>query len=302
MGAKIKYTTEEYITLVKEKHENRYSYPNTIYKGHLKDIEVYCRTHGNFLITATSHLSGRGCQKCGYERYTKEEVLIKAKEIHGDKYDYSKAIFEKLDEKVIITCPIHGEFLQSFSTHVGKKAGCKKCGTLRGAELTKKKVSENMVNVFTEIHGDKYDYSKFIYNTSYTKGIIICKTHGEFLQTYSHHIEGAGCPKCGWQSHWRRSDYIKKANDRICTFYTIRCFNGEEEFYKIGITMNSTKSRYYGKVNLPYEYEVISEVKGSAGFIWDLERDEKRKLKSLHYKPELSFGGSETECFTNYKI
>lgn len=170
MGAKIKYTTEEYITLVKEKHENRYSYPNTIYKGHLKDIEVYCGTHGNFLIAATSHLSGRGCQKCG------------------------------------------------------------------------------------------------------------------------------------WQSHWRRSDYIKKANDRVCTFYTIRCFNGEEEFYKIGITMNSTKSRYYGKVNLPYEYEVISEVKGSAGFIWDLELTEKRKLKSLHYTPKLSFGGSETECFTNYKI
>lgn len=164
MGAKIKYTTEEYINLVKEKHKNRYSYPNTIYKGYSKKIEVYCEIHGAF------------------------------------------------------------------------------------------------------------------------------------------QIEARGCPHCGWQSHWRRSDYIKKANNRVCTFYTIRCFNEEEEFYKIGITMNTTKSRYYGKVNLPYEYEVISEVKGSAGFIWDLERDEKRKLKLLHYTPKLSFGGSETECFTNYKI
>ena len=89
---------------------------------------------------------------------------------------------------------------------------------------------------------------------------------------------------------------------RVCTFYTIRCFNEDEEFYKIGRTMDVVEKRYSGNKAMPYEYEVISETKDSAGFIWDLERDEKRKLKSLHYIPELYFGGSKTECFTDYKL
>lgn len=39
------------------------------------------------------------------------EIFIKrAQAIHGDKYDYSKAVYTKRDEKICIICPIHGEF------------------------------------------------------------------------------------------------------------------------------------------------------------------------------------------------
>jgi len=140
MGAKIKYTTEEYINLVKEKHKNRYSYPNTIYKGYSKKIEVYCEIHGAFQIEASSHLKGRGCSKCGFEKRTntREEVIEKAKVIYGELYDYSKVEYSKMDTKVTIICPTHGEFKQEFSSHL-KGYGCKKCGTSRAAELVKKK-------------------------------------------------------------------------------------------------------------------------------------------------------------------
>ena len=53
---------------------------------------------------------------------------------------------------------------------------------------------------------------------------------------------------------------------------------------------------------MPYEYEIISEIKGSAGFIWDLEVGEKRKLKEFKYQPKIEFKGSKTECFTKYKL
>mgnify|MGYP003610284029 FL=1 len=301
-NSKLKYTTEEFISIVKEKHNNRYDYPETIYGGSLEKVTVCCKAHGNFSLRASCHLDGQGCRKCGNEKSTIEEVIEKAIKVHGDKYDYSKSTFTKMKVKAIIICPIHGEFLQDFATHIDKKAGCPKCGKIRHNARIREKYTENVIEMLIAAHGDKYDYSKVEYINNKTKVTIICKTHGDFLQTTLNHLQGQGCPQCGKESHWRRSDYIKKAKGRVCIFYTIRCFNEDEEFYKIGITMQGVKGRYKDKRDMPYEYEVISEVKGSAGFIWDLERDEKRKLKILHYKPTLDFAGSVTECFTNYKI
>jgi len=52
---------------------------------------------------------------------------------------------------------------------------------------------------------------------------------------------------------------------------------------------------------MPYAYEVISEIFGEAGFIWDLEKEEKKKLKEFNYQPNIFFEGSITECFTQHK-
>ncbi len=49
----------------------------------------------------------------------------------------------------------------------------------------------------TEIHGNKYDYSKTSYINKRTKIRIICKEHGEFSQWPQSHLSGCGCPECG---------------------------------------------------------------------------------------------------------
>lgn len=46
-----------------------------------------------------------------------------------------------------------------------------------------------------KVHGDKYDYSKVDYISSYDKVTIICTDHGEFDQLPGNHLEH-GCPKC----------------------------------------------------------------------------------------------------------
>lgn len=48
----------------------------------------------------------------------------------------------------------------------------------------------------TQLHNDKYDYSKVEYINSRTKVKIICPVHGEFEQLPSSHLQGNGCPKC----------------------------------------------------------------------------------------------------------
>ena len=45
---------------------------------------------------------------------------------------------------------------------------------------------------------------------------------------------------------------------------------------------------------MPYNYEIVKEVKSNGEYIWELE---KRFKKKQHYEPLISFGGSVTECF-----
>ena len=41
-----------------------------------------------------------------------DEFIKKAREVHGDKYDYSKVEYVNNHTKVCIICPKHGEFWQ----------------------------------------------------------------------------------------------------------------------------------------------------------------------------------------------
>lgn len=56
---------------------------------------------------------------------TTQEFIRKSKLIHGNKYDYSKTIYEGVKNKVKITCDIHGTFEQRPDKHLSG-SGCKK--------------------------------------------------------------------------------------------------------------------------------------------------------------------------------
>ena len=59
-------------------------------------------------------------------KLTTEEFIKKSREVHGDKYDYSKVEYVNNKNKVIIICPEHGEFPQYPVNHIRGK-GCPKC-------------------------------------------------------------------------------------------------------------------------------------------------------------------------------
>jgi hypothetical protein len=124
------------------------------------------------------------------KKLSTEQFIIKAREKHGDKYDYSKVEYQNNMTNIIIICKKHGEFLQQPSNHLMGK-GCKKCGG-RTIENT-----EEFIDKSIELHGDKYDYSKVEYNRSNQKITIICKKHGEYQQYPMVHIRGnGGCKEC----------------------------------------------------------------------------------------------------------
>lgn len=185
------YTTKEWIIKAKKIHGDIYDYSKVKYINANKKVNIICKIHGEFEQTPKSHLNGGGCSKCSRcYQYTTDEWIIKAKEVHGDKYDYSKVKYKKSDEKINIICKIHGEFEQIPSSHL-RTNGCSKC-------TSKYQYTTNeWINIAKNIHKDKYDYSKVNYKNSKIYIIIICKVHGEFKQMPYEHLQSNGCPRCG---------------------------------------------------------------------------------------------------------
>jgi len=74
--------------------------------------------------------------------YNTETFIKKAKEVHGDKYDYSKVVYTGFQNKICIICPEHGEFWQKAENHLGG-CGCHECNKWELEENIKKLLYES---------------------------------------------------------------------------------------------------------------------------------------------------------------
>ena len=190
-------TTEEWIASARKVHGDKYDYSKAEYVNNKTKVCIKCPEHGEFEQTPGNHTQGQGCPKCCNEanskrfRSSKKDFIKKAREVHGDKYDYSNVDYVNNHTKVCIVCPEHGEFWQAPKSHL-KGCGCQKCG---GNYVPTK---EEWIASAHEVHNGKYDYSKVKYVDAFTKVCIICPKHGhgEFWQAPSSHLSGCGCSKC----------------------------------------------------------------------------------------------------------
>lgn len=131
---------EKFIEKARVIHGNLYDYSLVEYKGCQISVEIICPEHGIFKILPSSHLSGRGCQKCGELLRIKKKTLTQDKaisnmiKIHGDKYDYSLVEYINGYSKIKIICPIHGVFEQTYNDHFSG-LGCSYCSNKKTHEL-----------------------------------------------------------------------------------------------------------------------------------------------------------------------
>ena len=192
---KQKSSLEEFISRAKEVHGDKYDYSKVEYINSSTNVTIICPKHGEFEQKPYNHLIGNGCQYCaGNVKLSDEEFISKAKEVHGNKYDYSKVEYVNNRIPVIIICPEHGEFLQAPDKHIGGH-GCEKCGRISIANK-KRSSKEEFIEKAIKVHGNKYDYSKVEYVANNIPVCIICPEHGEFLQSPSSHLNGCGCARC----------------------------------------------------------------------------------------------------------
>jgi len=143
------------------------------------------------------------------KKITTEQFVIRAKQIHGGKYNYSKSIYTKAKNKVIIICPSHGiEFAQTPDSHL-RGSGCPECGTKSRIDKQTKQV-ESFIKESSKIHKDKYKYGKVDYKNNKQKVLITCPEHGDFKQSPKDHLRGRGCLLCGGKAPKNTSQIIKQ--------------------------------------------------------------------------------------------
>ena len=125
---------------------------------------------------------------------TQQEFINELKKVFGEKYDLTNVEYNGYLKKVIMVCPIHGEF-SVRADHLLKGCGCHKCAK---EERDKKQMlsQEEFINKANKIHNNKYSYIKTTYNGLKNQITIICPIHGEFRQKAGNHLNGCGCPKC----------------------------------------------------------------------------------------------------------
>lgn len=67
-------------------------------------------------------------------KLTTAQFIEKAREVHGDKYDYSKVTYKGTGIHVDIICPEHGVFKQTPNCHTSQGCGCPICSVGGTAE------------------------------------------------------------------------------------------------------------------------------------------------------------------------
>lgn len=116
---------------------------------------------------------------------TTESFIAEAKEIYGDKYDYSKVDYKNREHQVVLGCSVHGDFKIFAREHLDGK-GCPKCAK-----------GEKFIQKLQEKFGNKFLLDKFIYESSTSPVELICPIHGSFMRTTNEIIKSKfGCPAC----------------------------------------------------------------------------------------------------------
>lgn len=171
------FTLEQFIEKARAVHGDKYDYSLSIYSGKRNLIKIICPEHGEFLQLAGNHLKGRGCPTCHFDnkKLTKEQFINRANKIHNNFYDYSLVVYKGCFDKIIIICPIHGQFEQVANYHLCGN-GCKKCKSSNGEKIIAKILEKNNINYKREYKLPNYNFKYDFYLPDYN---LFIEFHGE---------------------------------------------------------------------------------------------------------------------------
>jgi hypothetical protein len=174
---------EEYLSKVISLHGDKYDYSLVDLKNVTDNITIICPEHGEYIISAGSHLyEAKGCRKCSHKLLSMNEFIERSKRIHCDRYDYSLAKYLGIDEKLEIICPEHGPFWQRPSAHMQGSTGCKRCHTSKLQNVITEYISQ--FGIYCEICNRSVikPLEIDIYVPDFKLGIEV---HGNYFHSYS---------------------------------------------------------------------------------------------------------------------
>lgn len=267
MVKKLQTPKDELVKRVQEIHGNSIQLLSGDFKNQHEVVEWSCKKHGVFKASLRNVLSGSGCKFCSRESSARSRskganhYIPLLKEIHGDFFDYSKSIFSNSKDKIVVSCPTHGDFTVLVSNHL-KGKGCRKCANQRLSE-TRSMTLEYASNRLKAVYGSDVTFPKILdeFKTRHSHITGICKEHGEFKKTVTSLIYNeSGCPKC--------SSGVDRTKP---TYFYINSLG--KNYIKVGVT-NHLKTRLNSlQLATCLSVENILNVKLESGYLaLDLEK------------------------------
>lgn len=273
----------EYLSIVNQIHNNKYTYPNIYFSNQSDKITIICPKHGEFRQTAGSHLyEKKGCWRCSHVSLTNSNFVSRAKTIHGDKYDYSLVNCKNVDSKVQIICKEHGVFWQRPVYHLNGNIGCKRCQSsklqskivdfiksfgVNYTECDRNNIQPLEIDIFIpkynvgiEVHGNyfhSYNYVESVEerNRHYRKAELATNNDIHLLQFYEHEINNK------WKIVQSMISHMLKQSNRIygrkCEIRAISHIEAKQFFDKSHIDGHVPSTVYYGLV---YGSELVSAI------------------------------------------
>lgn len=202
-------TQKQFIKEFKKLFKKKYSLKKLNYQGAKIPIIIICKDHGEHTITPDSILRGSmPCFDCGLierglkKRSSTSYFIERAREVHGDTYDYSKSKYIKAKKLIKIICKKHKEFDQLADVHLSG-GGCGKCG-YETISQKKRNSIEKVIRILEEKRGkDRFDYTSIHHTYKSNRSIlnIRCITHNKtFYQSANDHAVSGGCEDCKYKS------------------------------------------------------------------------------------------------------
>lgn len=223
-----KLTFDEFYHKFVEKYPDKhYRFQQNEYIDTKTRITVTCPKHGDFKMRPNDLLNGTGCPYCGgTKKGTTETFIKKARQVHGNYFDYSKTVYIDSKTKIIVTCPIHGDYTVKPSNHLSGQ-NCPKCrkdkikhpiSKLKAVNKSTKKLTQDEFaqRVQEKWKGQYIVDDQTIYKSNKDKLKIKCKVHDSYFEiTPNHLLNGRGCPLCAKNKQLTTQHFIEKINEKF---------------------------------------------------------------------------------------
>lgn len=297
------------------------------YTGMNQKAQIICKKHGLQAPRYVTSIikSEHPCLECAEENrtlgYTTEEFLEVVQSIFGTDYLIEPFQYKGKETLLTLHCPKenHGAFsMQAGSIY--RSPGCPKCAYEKSmpkriaalqaqVEKTQKNRAKKWLEKARERHGNRYDYSKVEFKSQHDAVVIGCPVHGFREQKAYDHLKG-GCRLCAFEDlkGLYSSQYFEKnpsETNRDAYLYYIQFHSEDEVFYKVGVTVNSVKTRFTMVAKSPFIVTTLGINKTTLFKAWQHETELQRTHgDQFRYRPKLSktltryYRIGPSECFS----
>ena len=124
-----------FINRANAKYDFKFDYSKVVWVDQYTEVIITCPEHGDFNQKPDNHMcSSTGCPKCGKKKltnhplkWTEEDFIKKANEIHEGYYTYTDMGFKSMNDQIKVTCPVHGPYDISAKAHLRGDGKCPEC-------------------------------------------------------------------------------------------------------------------------------------------------------------------------------